>query len=157
MKYPPYIFIMKKTFIFILLSLVLSSCFTMVKTPVYHSKTWTRATTDTIVVVNPQGQHVTLLLSDFGRTYVLTPTYYRGWKVLWSGRYISPSTYYQYYYPQRTFIKPYPTPKSSPSASVDRPSQIRSSGTTIRRTPTTNSPSRSDSKESTPVTRKRNN
>lgn len=122
--------------LFILSLFFLTGCYThvAVKYPVKQP----RYEVTHLLATNSNGDTTQVHINDFRPIYYNNPTYYSEWRFYWDNRWISPYSYYRFYYrPYQPIYVYYPYPSWNiqsgnqyPKPRVSKPSQPRSSGTT---------------------------
>lgn len=132
-----------KPLLFILSLLFLTGCYTQVQYVKPDKVTHVLATNNT-------GDTVKVDIHSFKTIYYDNPTYYNEWRFYWRDNWVTPYSYYRYYYrPYQPIWIYYPYPSwdiytgnKRPEPKVNKPSQPRSTGTTRTNssTPRTSNP-----------------
>ena len=125
-----------RNLLFILSLYFLTGCYTHVAVK-YPVKKPTYQVTH-LLAVDSKGDTTQVNVNNFRPTFYNNPTYYSDWRFYWDNRWVTPYSYYRFYYrPYQPIYVYYPYPSwntqsgnQRPQPKVDKPSQPRSTGTT---------------------------
>jgi hypothetical protein len=140
-----------RNLLFILSLLFLTGCYTQLK--ITYPVKQPRYQVTHLLATNSNGDTTQVHISNFKTIYYNNPTYYSEWKFYWNNRWISPYSYYRYYYrPYQPIYVYYPYPSwniqsgnQKPQPKVETPFRPRSSGVTRSSGSTTSTRTESES------------